>query len=413
MAAYLRGFQNTYGVPFHAISIQNELDFDEFYNSCSYPLTNGYLAALKAVRAELNKYPDLAGIKIMGPEDVLGGDPYGMWQYGSGSTATAKNLQFIQGVGQDPAAAAAESLFCVHGYASDGVSAAAATPTQWNWWVQGWGASPAAGIPPNVAGFANYGKKSWMTETSGESPAWLSPASGFPSGGAWSLALRIQQALTTGRESAWAYWQMTDGSPVRNETLTDSTNLQSSPKYVAAKHFFRYIRPNAICVNATVAGPATLGASAFLHPTNGTMTVVLINATNSPVQAVINSPAQPAGITSWQTFTSSDGSYWQISTNTITNDQATVSVPGYGVVTLYGVAPPRLGVSPAGSVQLNLFWPPTAADYVLQATSDLAAPSSWTNLGSGQIMTNGFTNGLVSVTVRQNGGPAFYRLMRP
>src|SRR5262249_28076255 len=68
MAAWLRGFQNTYGIPVHAISIQNELDFDEFYNSCYYPLATNYIAALTAVRAELNKYPDLANIKIMGPE---------------------------------------------------------------------------------------------------------------------------------------------------------------------------------------------------------------------------------------------------------------------------------------------------------------------------------------------------------
>ena len=201
-AAYLRGFQNTYGVAFYAISIQNELGFEEFYNSCLYPLPPGYLAAIKAVRAELNKYPDLAGIKIMGPEDVLGGDAYGMWQYGSGNTATAKNLQFLQAVGADTNAAAAESFFCIHGYDSDGVQAAGATPTQWNWWVNGWGASPAAGIPANVAGFASYGKKSWMTETSGEDPAWLNPATGFPGDGAWSIALRIQQALIAGQESA-------------------------------------------------------------------------------------------------------------------------------------------------------------------------------------------------------------------
>ena len=111
LAAYLRGFQNTYGVSFYAISIQNELDFDEFYNSCFYPLTNGYVAALKAVRAELNQYPDLAGIKIMGPEDVLGGNAYGMWQYGSGSTTADKNLQFLQAVGADPMASVGRGLF--------------------------------------------------------------------------------------------------------------------------------------------------------------------------------------------------------------------------------------------------------------------------------------------------------------
>jgi O-glycosyl hydrolase len=411
-AACLRGFQNTYGVPFYAISIQNELDFDEYYNSCFYPLTNGYLAAIKAVRAELDQYPDLSNIKLMGPEDVLGGDAYGMWQYGGGSTTADKNLQFVQAVGADPVAAAAESFFCIHGYDSDGVSAAAATPTQWNWWANGWGTSPDAGIPPNVPGFTYYGKKSWMTETSGEDPAWLNPGSGFPGSGAWSVALRIQQALTVGQESAWAYWQLTDGTPLSDFTLTDSSTLQNSPKYVAAKHFFRYIRPNSICVNATVTGSTTLTASAFLHKTNGTMTVVLINSTNSPIQAVLNSPAQPAGFASWQTFTSSGGSYWQISTNIITQGRAIVSIPGYGVVTLYGMAPPALSGVLASNGQINLFWPPSANGFQLQSTTNLAS-SSWTNVGSSQITTNGVSNGLVGVSVLRNGGPGFYRLAPP
>jgi len=413
IAAELRGFQNTYGVPFYAISIQNELDFDEYYNSCYYPLPNGYLAAIKAVRAELTNYPDLAGIKIMGPEDGLGSDADGMWQYGGGSTTAAKNLQFVQAVGADPVAAAAEAFFCIHGYDSDGVSAAAATPTQWDWWANGWTTSPGAGIPANVHGFTYYGKKSWMTETSGEDIAWLSPSSGFPGSGAWSLALRIQQALTAGQESAWAYWQMTDGTPNDTYQLTDSTTLTNSPKYVAAKHFFRYIRPNSICVNATVTGSTALTASAFLHKANGTMTVVVINSSNSPVQTVINSPAQPAGIASWQTFTSSNGSYWKISTNTITNGNANVSIPGHGVVTLYGVAPPTLSAALAANGPLNLFWPPSANGFLLQSTTNLASSSFWTNVGSSQITTNGLSHGLVSVTVLQNGGPKFYRLMYP
>jgi O-glycosyl hydrolase len=412
-AAYLRGFQNTYGVPFYAISIQNELDFEEFYNSCFYPLTPGYLAAIKAVRAELDKYPDLAGIKIMGPEDVLGGDAYGMWQYGSGSTTAAKNLQFLQAVGADTNAAAAESFFCIHGYASDGVQAAGATPTQWSWWVNGWGASPAAGIPANVPGFAYYGKKSWMTETSGEDPAWLNPATGFPGGGAWSVALRIQQALTAGQESAWAYWQMTDGSPVGTETLTDQATGTNSAKYVAVKHFFRYIRPNSICVNATVSGSTALTASAFWHVTNGTMTVVIINASNSPVQAVINSPPRPAGISSWQTFTSSNNSYWLASTNTINNGTVSINIPAYGVVTLYGIAPPMLSAATSTNGLLNLFWPPIANGFLLQSTTNLTSLSSWSDVGSSQVTSNGLVNGLISVTVRPDATSTFYRLTHP
>jgi O-glycosyl hydrolase len=408
-AAYLRGFQNAWGVHFYAFSIQNELDFDEFYNSCFYPTASSYLTALKAVRAELDKYPDLAPIKIMGPEDVLGGDPYGMWQYGSGTTASAKNLQFVQAVNSDSTASAAENFFCIHGYASDGISAASATPTQWTWWVNGWTTSPAAGIPANVAGFSASGKKSWMTETSGENPAWLYPATGFPNSGAWSVALRIQQALTAGRESAWAYWQMTDGNPVGASTLTDASNLQNSPKYVAAKHFFKYIRPNSICVNTTVSAPSPLSASVFLHVTNATMTIVLINATNTPVTATINSPAQPAGIPYWQTFTSSAGAYWQASTNQITQGKASVTVPGYGVVTLYGVAPHPLGAVLAPSGNLALQWPPSANGAPLQFTTNLSDAQTWANVDSSLLTTNGLTNGLVNVLLPRPASTTFYR----
>jgi O-glycosyl hydrolase len=337
-AAYLRGFQRAYGVSFYAISIQNELAFDEFYNSCCYPQSSGYLTALKTVRSELNKYPDLAHIKIMGPEDVLGSDAYGMWQYGEGP-ASAKNLQFLQDMGADPVASAAAAWFCIHGYASDGIQAADATPGLWNWWVNGWGASPATGLPSDVHGFAYFHKKSWMTETSGEDPAWLSPAGGFPGGGAWGLALRIQQALTAGQESAWLYWQMTDGKPVSGMTLTDENEKQNSAKYVAAKHFFRYIRPNSIRVDISVSGAPALSASAFLQLTNRSITVVIINSSGSSIQAVIESPAEPPGIDSWQIFTSKAGNYWQPSTNTVVNGRTPVNIPGFGVVTLYGVAP--------------------------------------------------------------------------
>ena len=126
----MRGFQTAYHVRFYSVSIQNELNFEEFYNSCTLPfLSPGYLTALKAVRAELDKYPDLAGIKLMGPEYLLGGDAYSMWQYGGGSSAIHKNLQYLQNIAADPVAAVAESFFCIHGYASDGVNAANATPT--------------------------------------------------------------------------------------------------------------------------------------------------------------------------------------------------------------------------------------------------------------------------------------------
>ena len=70
-----------------------------------------------------------------------------MWQYGSGSGATDKNLKFITNVEANPTASAALGFYSIHGYDSNGVtSTGATTPTSWNWWNNGWTSSPS-GIP--------------------------------------------------------------------------------------------------------------------------------------------------------------------------------------------------------------------------------------------------------------------------
>ena len=345
----------------------------------------------------------------MGPEDVLGGDGYGMWQYGSGSSVTDKNLQYLQNLAADPQATAALGFFCIHGYASDGVSAANATPTQWDWWANGWTSSPGAGLLGERQGVHLLRQKSWMTETSGEDPAWLSPATGFPSGGAWSIGLRIHQALTTGQQSGWAYWQMTDGNAVGSQTLTDSKQLADSPKYVAVKHFFRCIRPNAIRVNATVSGSTNLSASAYLHETNQSLTIVLINSSASAVPATINVPAIPPGIQVFRAFTSSNSNYWQSSNVTITNGAAATTVPGFGIVTLYGVAPPRIGAGITGPAQVTLSWPQAGAGFVLQSTPALGPLSSWITI------TNAWSisNNVAEANLTPGATAQFYRLVLP
>ncbi|HEY6459886.1 MAG TPA: MYXO-CTERM sorting domain-containing protein, partial [Polyangiaceae bacterium] len=329
-----------------------------FYNSATYPAAADYVTALKAARAELDQYPDLKTIAIVGPEDLMGGDPYGMWQYGSGSTTVAKNLQYLSAIAADPTATSAIGGFNIHGYGSDGTSSAGANSQLWDWWANGWTTSPAGGIPANVKGFAATGKRSWMTETSGEKPEWLasSTSGGFPDAGAFSIAVKIHQALTTGQESAWLYWQMTDGSASSDsdvQTLTDATQLANDPKYVAAKHFFKFIRPGAQRASATVTGSgagggdggadggsASLLASAFVGDASGALTVVLVNEASADAQVALDLTAVPAGLASLASYTSKNGSYWQTSQVAVSGGKADVTVPGYGVVTLNGTGTP-------------------------------------------------------------------------
>ncbi len=47
------------------------------------------------------------------------------------------------------------------------------------------------------------------------------------------------------------------------------------------------------------------------------------------------------------------------------------------------------------------------------STTNLASASAWTSLGSSQITSNGFINGLISESVRPNAGATYYRLKSP
>jgi len=336
-AAYIKGLQDLNGISFYSISIQNELNFEVFYNSCNYPLSSQYITALKAVRAEFDKYSDLKNIKIMGPEDLLGGDAYGMWQFGGGSTAVHKNLQYLTEIAKDTVATDAIDYYCIHGYANNGVSSAGSNPTVWDWWANGWVASPAGGIPPNVKGFMAYNKKSWMTETSGEETPWLSPSTGFPNNGAFSVALKIHQALTTGEQSAWVYWQFAEGGNVSTFNLTDATQLGTAAKYNAFKHYSRFIRPNAVRLNTGIANGSNISVSSYIHDANKSLTVVIVNSNSTPQTITVNVPSLPFSISSFDVFTSSNNNYWKNSMLNVSQNKVTLTVPGYGVSTLNGV----------------------------------------------------------------------------
>jgi O-glycosyl hydrolase len=334
-AAFVKGFQDKFGVRYYAISIQNELNFPEFYNSCVYQTSDEYIAALKAVREEFDRYPDLKGIQLIGPEDLLGGDPYSMWQFGGGADVTHKNLQYVTNVAKDPEAAAAESFFCIHGYATDGATAVGADSRQWRWWAEGWQESPAPGIPGSVPGFTSYHKKSWMTETSGEAPVWLQPATGYPGNGAWSIAFKMQQALTAGQESACLYWQFAERDDQTTiQCLTRGKDTTQEPKYVAAKHFIKFIRPGAVAVQAKVDGTMGVTGSAFLQKDNHTLTIVLVNKSPDPEETSVQLPDDFASVKSVDAVVSSDGSLWKESTASPDAGQIKLTVPGYGVVTL-------------------------------------------------------------------------------
>lgn len=335
-AAYILGYQRFHQQKFYAISIQNELNFEVYYSSMTYPLSSQYIAAIKVVRNEFDKYPELKDIRIMGPEDLLGGDSYGMWEYGG---PVHKNLQYLKNIAADPEALKALDFLCIHGYASDGVSTSGSNPGLWDWWVKGWTTSPAPGIPANVKGFSSLGKKSWMTETSGEYPDWIYPKAGFPGEGAFGVGIRIHQALTNGMESAWIYWTFTDSDSNGNVSqygLSNQASGNSSPKFNAAKHFYKFIRPGAVRINANVLGGNGIVASAYTQEQNKKITIVILNTSANLQTTNLKLPYTNVVLNS---YVSKENDYWKASTVNVSNGQANISIPAYGMLTLHGGIP--------------------------------------------------------------------------
>ena len=143
-------------------------------------------------------------------------------------------------------------------------------------------------------------------------------------------------ALTAGEESAWLYWQFAEADQVTSQCLTGKREMANAPKYVAAKHFYRFIRPNAVRVQAKVDGAPGLLASAYLHPADRTLTAVLVNSGSAPASAQVRIPPQPAGLGRFEVYTSDNNRLWQHAMAQPAGGSLAVTVPGYGVVTLYG-----------------------------------------------------------------------------
>lgn len=333
-ASYILGYQRFHGIQFYAISIQNELNFEQFYNSATYPLSSQYILAVKAIRQIFDSHPELMNIKIMGPEDLLGGDAYGMWEYGGNGGPIHKNLQYLKNIESDPDASRAVNFYCIHGYANDGVSSSGSDPVQWDWWLNGWTTSLAPGIPANIKGYSQYGKKSWMTETSGEHRDWLYPVSGFPGDGGLGVAIRIHQALTAGRQSAWIYWTFTDSDSNGDVSLYGLTNQNqqtNAPKYNAAKHYFKLIRPGSFLVDVKKTGTQDLLASAYYDPDKDKLICVLINTSARAQNYSIHIPQE---FKSFEAYTSSRNNYWNESKNSASNGILTGTLSAYSVVSM-------------------------------------------------------------------------------
>lgn len=302
VAAYVKGFQQSYGVPMYGISIQNELRFWEPYPSTVYGPSD-YVNALKAVGAEFARQ----GIttKLMGPEDV--GVDSGF--------ITAQQMSFINAVNADPVAKSYLNTYLVHGYSGNGVSPGSGQAAWADYWSK----------------IAADGKPNWMTETSGEQTPWVHFDSNGKPDGALSVAMNIHNALAYGNVNAYVYWQMDDGQGYTQFVL-DGNLDPTALKYNAAKHYMKFIRPGAVRVAASPDNVTGVSVDAFVNADNS-MVIELINASSFATPTTVSIPG--ANYASFVEYLTTATQPWAVIPGVgVSNGAVSITVPANSVITL-------------------------------------------------------------------------------
>ncbi len=313
LAAFCAGFQQAYGIPIYGVSVQNELMFNEPYNSCQY--TDQEFHDVVTLVGQTFAAQGIT-TKVMGPESV-GPD---------GGFFTTNQMGFINAVQSDGAVAPFLNIFNIHSYSSNGIDPLA---PQRSWLTSYW-----SQIQP-------FGKESWMTETSGDAPSWLDVNSGGNQDGALFMGYRMNEDLAFGNDSTWFYWQITSGGDSADTFSLTGQNPGAlvppaqQPKYCAYKQFSRFIRPGAVRVDASP-DAVSCNATAWVHDANKTLTVVLVNQDTQPATVSLALPSVP-NVASFGAYRSSTSeSFVRQADVPVSSQAASFIIPPQSILTLNG-----------------------------------------------------------------------------
>ncbi len=220
LAAFTLAAKNNYGIDITAIAPQNEPFFVEPYPSAFYNPSQ-LREALRATMRMFTKY----GLKTQfAPTEEL--------------IYPGRNKWYMDAIMNDPETKLYPGPIAGHGV---------------DFWDE------------YKEKIAPYHKTFWQTEMSGFSATW---------NGAMATAEGISNALSRSDAAVYFYWQISELSGGASKGLM--VNGKPTPKYYAAKQYYRYIRPGMVRVSATTTDP-NLRLAAFRNPANGAMTIVLIN----------------------------------------------------------------------------------------------------------------------------------------
>jgi len=223
------------GLPYYAVSVQNEPLFAQPFNSCVYDALNYRRTLVAAGRAF-----DRAGL----PQKF----------FGSEHMSHAFPSQFERAIRADAEALGYIDAWAVHGY-TDGVAADTGSFT----------------------GDTESDKPLWMTETSGHGygDTWAD----------WDKAMKAAKSILSylrdGKMSLWTWWCLQAPEDTENAYAYNlHAGGRPTLKWHVSRHFFRFIRPGARQVSSTSSDGEVLVVATW-HEEAECLAIVLANTGTS------------------------------------------------------------------------------------------------------------------------------------
>ncbi len=285
------------GTPLCAVSPGNEVQFTQTFESCVW---NGEdFAKIVAMVGELLDKEGLGNVKIFGPETMTS-------HFYTGGTP-----DYVKAVAGSPAALQALDVWATHGY-EDGVVAEMNANSSRRMW--------------NI--IKEYGKPYWVTEGGTGGHDWPTPLHK-------GVGAAIHNALVAGDVSAFVPWQVIDGDRNTHGLMVlEGGRPVFTPKTYAAMHYFRFIRPGAVRIDAEPAY-AEVMTGAFYHPQRSELTIVLLNPTDQR-QPVTVRFQQPPGIEAMKAYgTSASANLEELPAVPVKGDRLTLTMPEQSMLTLF------------------------------------------------------------------------------
>jgi O-glycosyl hydrolase len=170
------------------------------------------------------------------------------------------------------------------------------------------------------------GKPFWITE-------------GGTGGHDWPAALHemgamVHNALVGGNASAFVPWQISEQRESEHGLMVMD---QFTGKTRAAQHYFKYVRPGAVRVDATPSDEP-VATSAYLHEADGTLTIVLTNPAKAEQRITLDLKGDAiAGLRQMKALrTSADEQFKELSEAAVNGGKLELTLPAESMVTLHG-----------------------------------------------------------------------------